>query len=584
MERWESLLGELRAEFLLREEELQLLHAIDRQLLGSDRPLNATFNFIITQTQRLLGADHASIMLKRGRYLQPRYSTSETDLEQLVDIAISLTGSSLTSDSTINIPDLTIPPYDSTYIPVPGYVGDTMRSLIATPIKVHETMVGALSAESTRFNAFAPIHERVIAAIAAQVGVAIQRVRLFDQHELSAAVDQLIFADAESPRVIQSALEKVINALRELDHVELTDALIAFRRGKDLEVVHSTDPAAVGLVLGIDESICGRAVREKRTVILGDVSEEPEYRPLFGPSIQSEIAVPILLDDEKIAIGVLNVESKEKDAFQGYSQVIVENFADRVRVLLAFAKLRSDVTEAMELRNASDLLVAVGDQASNMIHRINNTVGAMRLRILELQELERAGELSSNKFLAESLDALKALAERALQMPDEVTQILNQPSSIVDVNQAVRSALAKIQIPENVMINLDLGSDLPVLSLYCFDVVIQNLLQNALDAMPDGGTLSVITTAVVQPALPTGYIQVKVQDTGTGIPADILPRLFDLNFSTKNTKGKGLGLGLWWIRNFIRRARGDISISSTVNSGTEVTVRIPVDRSPQVVQ
>ena len=49
-----------------------------------------------------------------------------------------------------------------------------------------------------------------------------------------------------------------------------------------------------------------------------------------------------------------------------------------MRVLLAFAKLRSDVTDAMDFRNASDLLIAVGDQTSNMIHRLNNTVGAMR--------------------------------------------------------------------------------------------------------------------------------------------------------------------------------------------------------------
>jgi hypothetical protein len=70
-----------------------------------------------------------------------------------------------------------------------------------------------------------------------------------------------------------------------------------------------------------------------------------------------------------------------------------------VRTLLAFTKLRSDVTEAMELRNASDLLVAVGDQASNLIHRMNNTVGAMRFRIIELKDLQQTGELSDD-FLA----------------------------------------------------------------------------------------------------------------------------------------------------------------------------------------
>jgi putative methionine-R-sulfoxide reductase with GAF domain len=74
----------------------------------------------------------------------------------------------------------------------------------------------------------------------------------------------------------------------------------------------------VGLIIGIDESICGRAVRERRTVIIGDVSKEPEYRRLLGPSIQSEIAIPISLGDASVLIGVLNVESEEPDAFEGF--------------------------------------------------------------------------------------------------------------------------------------------------------------------------------------------------------------------------------------------------------------------------
>jgi signal transduction histidine kinase len=62
-----------------------------------------------------------------------------------------------------------------------------------------------------------------------------------------------------------------------------------------------------------------------------------------------------------------------------------------------------------------------------------------------------------------------------------------------------------------------------------------------------------------------------------GIPAEIQRKVFELNFTTKHERGKGLGLGLWWVRNFVRRAKGDITIRSAVGSGTEVTVKIPVD-------
>jgi len=586
VERWERLIRELRAEFLLREEELRLLHRIDLQLLESERPLAATFDFIVQRTQELIKADHAHILLRRGRFLEGAYSTKDSDLGQRIAIPSSLVGQCLTSDQPVRISDVTTPGYRDRYVPIRGYTGKAMRSLLAVPIKVHDTMVGVLNAESTRADAFTSVHENILVAIAAQVAIALQRAQLFDRNALFADVDQLIFATAESPYVIQAALQRVMEALRDLEHIELSEAMICFRRGKDLEIVASTKPSDVGLVLGIDESICGRAVRERKTIVLEDVSTEREYRRLFGSSIQSEIAVPILLGADDVAIGVLNVESEEFDAFHGFSQVILESFADKVRMLLAFAKLRSQVTDAMDFRNASDLLVAVGDQASNMVHRMNNTVGAMRLRIMKLQDLQEKGELPTDEFLAESLERLRNLAERTLQMPEDVTRLLSQQSSTVDVNAAVHTALGKIQVPDTVSVQHELRPGLPLLSLYCFDVVIQNLLQNAIDAMPNGGSLWVSTSSVVQEELSIGYVQLIVRDTGTGIPDDILPRIFDLNFTTKHSggKGRGMGLGLWWIRNFVRRANGDIVVASTINVGSTFIVKIPFERPPTEVR
>jgi signal transduction histidine kinase len=106
---------------------------------------------------------------------------------------------------------------------------------------------------------------------------------------------------------------------------------------------------------------------------------------------------------------------------------------------------------------------------------------------------------------------------------------------------------------------------------------VQNLLQNAVDAMPTGGRLSVTTWAQIHPTLMSGYFTLVIRDTGIGIPSEIQNRVFELNFTTKHARGRGLGLGLWWVRNFVRRARGDITIWSKPGVGTEVTVKIPVD-------
>jgi signal transduction histidine kinase len=278
------------------------------------------------------------------------------------------------------------------------------------------------------------------------------------------------------------------------------------------------------------------------------------------------------------------VESEEEDAFYGFYQIVLESFAEKVRTILAFARLRADVTEALELRSADDVLVAVGDQTSHLIHRLNNTVGAMRLRIIELQELLEAGDALDESFLASSLDAMRSLAERTLKMPDDITRLLGQGGSRVDVNDGVRHALDRVERPANVDLELSLGEGIPALQLYCFDIVVQNLLQNGYDAMPQGGQLTVSTSTVTPQGSTAGYCQLRVRDTGVGMPVDVRRKMFDLNFTTKADRGRGLGLGLglWWVRNFVRRSGGDIAIRSAVGEGTEVTVKIPLDRSAKI--
>ena len=225
-----------------------------------------------------------------------------------------------------------------------------------------------------------------------------------------ADVDRMMLAGGESRHVIDGSLERIMTELKRLEPVQHGGAQIMFLRGQDeLEIVHSTNPTDIGLTLDVDESVSGRAIRERKTIIVGDVRLEANYRRLLGESIQSEIAVPILFGDENIAIGVLNVESEEVQAFYESRQLLLKNFAGKVSTLLAFTKMLADVTEAREVRSADDLLIALGDQTSNMIHRLNNIVGAMRFRIHELQEMREDGSLDGNEFLDESLEALRGV-------------------------------------------------------------------------------------------------------------------------------------------------------------------------------
>jgi len=577
-EDWQHLLRELRAEFLLREEELELLHAIDLRLLEEDLSLEETLSFITDGTRALLRSEHVSILLKRGPVLEVTYSSDNLDVGKRISIPGSIAGKCLTEQTEIFIPDIWNSPLKNGYIPIAGYQGSPIRSLIEVPIIIQGNPIGVFCVESARLSRFRPVHTRIMHAIAAQAAVALQNVQLFKSAALFADVDQMIITPVETQHVLQQALQRVMDELRKLHRVKLAGAQILFRRGNDeLEIVHSTNPADIGLALPVNGSICGLAIKEGRTITVGDVSSDDNYRRMLGSAIQSEIAVPITLADDKVIIGVLNVESEEIDAFSGFNKLLLESFADKVRVLLAVAKLRADVTDALESRHASDLLIAVGDQTSNLIHRLNNSVGALRAKILELQELMDEGQIPKDSdFLSNALEELLELADRTLEMPEQVTRFLSQDGNTINVNKCVSDILHDIVLPDSISVDTDFHPALPELSLYSFDIVVQNLIRNAIDAMPDGGRLYISTKLVSYAELPSGYVQLTVRDTGSGIPDDILPHIFDLNFTTKRSKGKGLGFGLWWVRAFVLRSNGEISVDSKRDVGSEFCVKIPL--------
>lgn len=577
MEEWERLLDELRTKLAVREQELQLLHAVDLRLLSEEQQPEELFSFIGEQSRKLLQADHVTILLRRGAFLEPIYSSIESVVGQRIPISDSLAGLCLENNSAIEISDLEDSPLKTRYVPLRGYAGPPTRSLLAAPIRIRDTVAGVLNAESGRTDAFKSTHESFSAALAAQIAIALQRTQLLASTALFADIDRMALSIYDPRSAIQTALRRVMDELQRLEHVPYSGAQIMFLRGQDeLEIVHSTHAPDVGLIVPVNRSIPGRAIRERRTVIVSDVRIDPDYERILGRQTYSEIAIPIRFSDD-LLIGVLNVESEEAHAFSGFYQVVLESFAAKVQTLLAFAKLRSDVTEALELRNADDLLVAIGDQTSHMIHRINSTVGAMRMRILELEGILSSGQQVDQAFLQESVIALRKLAERALQMPEEVTRLLGADGATIDINECVRQALLRRELPPDVTIELSLDEDIPPLALYNFDIVVQNLIQNALDAIRGHGEVA-ITTALVRPLALGGYVQLAVRDNGSGIPADIQERLFELNFSTKRGEERGLGFGLWWVRNFVRRARGDITVRSAVGEGTEMIVKIPLER------
>jgi signal transduction histidine kinase len=125
----------------------------------------------------------------------------------------------------------------------------------------------------------------------------------------------------------------------------------------------------------------------------------------------------------------------------------------------------------------------------------------------------------------------------------------------------------------------DVGTDLPNVECDASQVqqVVLALAMNAIEAMPDGGTLALRARRASQ-AEDAG-VEIDVTDTGCGIPADVLPHVFEPFFTTKD-HGNGVGLGLAVVYGIVERHHGSVDVRTEIGAGTTFTVRLPRKQPP----
>ncbi|WP_432770815.1 MAG: response regulator [Sphingopyxis sp.] len=246
------------------------------------------------------------------------------------------------------------------------------------------------------------------------------------------------------------------------------------------------------------------------------------------------------------------------------------------------SRLKRQVAQASKMQ-------AVGQLAGGVAHDFNNiltaVLGSCDLMLMRHtpgdSDYDDIQQIRSNANRAASLTRqLLAFSRQQTLRP----QILQLPDVISEV-----SHLLKRLIGDTVQLSVHHGRGLGAVRADPgqLEQVIVNLAVNARDAMPGGGTLTIETYPVsaaearqmgsdIMP--PADYCALKVSDTGTGIPADVLPKIFEPFFTTKDV-GKGTGLGLSTVYGIIKQSAGYIFADSHPGKGTSFTVYLPVHRT-----
>ncbi|MBW7932408.1 MAG: PAS domain-containing protein [Gemmatimonadaceae bacterium] len=228
---------------------------------------------------------------------------------------------------------------------------------------------------------------------------------------------------------------------------------------------------------------------------------------------------------------------------------------------------------------------AVGQFASGIAHDFNNV---LTVTIMAAETLETV--LPEDSEARPEVAAIRGASDRAVQMTRQLLRFSRrEPASprLVPLHGILRELtplLSRLVGPRiECSLHLDADADTVFADPTDLEQILFNLSKNAADAMPGGGRLSITTSrsviASVDPeGTPRAAITLRVQDTGSGIEAATMPRIFEPFYTTKG-RGRGTGLGLATVQRIVQQHDGRIDVTSSPQMGTTFAVTLPLATS-----
>jgi two-component system cell cycle sensor histidine kinase/response regulator CckA len=322
------------------------------------------------------------------------------------------------------------------------------------------------------------------------------------------------------------------------------------------------------------KSIFGTVNPRDRNLLIAAINQAAEGQGDIAP-------VEAMLDGAKERWGQFFVTSVEEDERETEAAIVY--------------MLETTERRALENQiNQSQKMDMVGQLAGGIAHDFNNVLSAIMMANDFLLNAHKPTDPSFQDIMQIKQNATRAatLVRQLLAFSRRQTlrpQVLILGDALSDLTMLLRRLIG-----EKVKLDLVHGRDLwPVkVDVSQFEQVVVNLAVNARDAMPEGGKLTVRTGNVTSDeaahlaykGMPSAdYVRIDISDTGTGIPADIVDKIFEPFFSTKEV-GKGTGLGLSTVYGIVKQTGGFIYVDSEAGKGTSFHIFLPRHHAEQELQ
>jgi PAS domain S-box-containing protein len=277
-----------------------------------------------------------------------------------------------------------------------------------------------------------------------------------------------------------------------------------------------------------------------------------------------------------------------KDGTFFWASVVIDPIRDNDNRLLGFAKITRDISERREAQQnmekiqrqlaESQKLDALGQLTGGVAHDFNNLLMIITGSLHTLKKIA-GGDAKSLR----AVQAIETASQRGAALTRQLLTFARRQSvnpQTIDLTERLHSIREVLDSGLGGSVKLHIEVDDAIWPIMVdpaeFETAVINLVINARDAMPQGGTVTVRAINIEAGGdSPTGdHVGIEVQDTGIGIPPDIVGKIFDPFFTTKAI-GKGTGLGLSQVHGFAHQAGGTVTVTSELAKGTVFTICLP---------
>jgi len=232
-----------------------------------------------------------------------------------------------------------------------------------------------------------------------------------------------------------------------------------------------------------------------------------------------------------------------------------------------------ELRETQEQLVRSERLAAIGQLAGGVGHELRNPLGAIKNAVYYIRGKVAGSELAQREpRVAEFLEIVDDEVKASNKIINDLlgfSRVGKPAVSPARIEKVINDAIAHTQIPENVNLSKKVDGSLPEIEVDTDQIcqVLVNVLTNAVQAMPQGGRLTVVAREK------NGSLELEIADTGYGIAEENVGKIFDPLYTMK---AKGIGLGLAVCKTIVERHEGSIGVESEVDKGTTFTIKLPL--------